>query len=62
MSRRRNPFAHRRAPSARALRRAAALSPRQSARAIGRLKSNANRLISEGLREKMAAREEPPAD
>lgn len=60
--RRRNPYAHRRAPSARALRRAAALSPRQSARAIGRLKSNASRLISEGLREKLAEREDPAAE
>lgn len=54
----RNPYANRRAPSARALRRAAALSPRQEARTIRRLKSAANRLIEAGLAEKIARRAE----
>ncbi len=61
MTRRRNPYANRHAVSARAIRRAAALSPRQEARAIRRLKSAANRLIEAGLEEKIAKQAIPIA-
>lgn len=54
MTRRRNPYANRRAPSARARRRRAALSPRQEARVIRGLKFAANHLIQKGLEEKLA--------
>lgn len=54
--RRRNPFANRRVPSARQLRRAATASPRQQARVVGRLKAAAARQIKEGLEEKLAVR------
>ena len=51
-----NPYANRRAPGARAVRRAAALSPRQQTRAITRLKAKADRLIRKGLEETLAQR------
>lgn len=54
----RNPFANRHPLSARQLRRAAAASPQQQARAVGRLKAQAAHKIKEGLREKLAARDE----
>ena len=61
MTRRRNPYANRRAPSARAIRRATALSPRQQTRVIRRLSAAANRMIREGLEEKLAHLTEPSA-
>lgn len=54
----RNPFANRKPPSARKRRRALAVSPQRQARAIRRLKANAQRLITEGLKEQIEAREE----
>jgi hypothetical protein len=51
----RNPFANRRPLGARQLRRATAASPRQQARAVGRLKAVAAKQIKEGLREKLTA-------
>ncbi len=52
--RRRNPYVNRKPLSARAARRALALSPRQQARAIGRLRAEAARLIDEGLERRLA--------
>ena len=54
----RNPFANRRPISARKRRRARSISPQRQARAIGRLKADAQRLITAGLKEKIEAREE----
>lgn len=56
--RHRNPFANRKSISARQRRRASAVSPQRQTRAIRYLKANAQRLIAEGLREKIEEREE----
>ena len=56
-----NPYANRRAPSARALRRANTLSPRQQARTLDRLKVTADRMIREGLEETLARRLADPS-
>ena len=61
MTRLRNPYDNRRAPSARTLRRAATLSPRQQARAVDRLKATADRMIREGLEETLAQRFADPS-
>ena len=59
MPRRRNPYANRRAPGARAIRRATTLSPRQQEHVIRRLKVVADRLIAPGLARKLAAQTAP---
>lgn len=56
--RHRNPFANRKPLSARKRRRALTISPQRQERAISRLKINAQRLITEGLKDKIAARAE----
>lgn len=56
--RHRNPFANRKPLSARKRRRAIAISPQRQERVLSRLKINAQRLIAEGLKDKIAARVE----
>lgn len=56
--RHRNPFANRKPLSARKRRRALTISPQRQARVLSRLKTNAQRLITEGLKDKIAARAE----
>ena len=54
-----NPYANRRAPGARAIRRATTLSPRQQEHVIRRLKVVADRLIEQGLARKIAEQTAP---
>ncbi len=61
MPRRRNPYAHRNPPSARQRRRALVPTLRQKQRVVIALKTNASRLVRQGLADRLAGAEEAGA-
>lgn len=62
MPRQKNPYAQRRPPSARQRRRAAAPTLRQKQRVASMLKSNASRLVRQGLADRLVEHGEAAAE